>query len=152
MCSIFRLQSATVVLVATQRWPNGVGNCERQKSLETIITNKRGDALKTWGYVYRRVCVYIYTYVCIYYIIYIQYYTIYIYVFVCRDIYICRYIRIHVTKQLEWGVKPSNGACSGIVRPRAAEKITDVVQLATSPLGMVVTGNNGDTMWHAFTQ
>ena len=91
------------------------------------------------------VYIYIHTYV---YIIYIQYYTIYIYiyVFVCRYIYICRYIRIHVTKQLEWGVKPSNGACSGIVRPRAAEKITDVVQLATSPLGMVVTGNNGDTM------
>jgi hypothetical protein len=92
---------------------------------------------------YIDVYVYIYTYVCIYYIYTILYN---IYVFVCRYIYICRYIRIHVTKQLEWGVKPSNGACSGIVRPRAAEKITDVVQLATSPLGMVVTGNNGDTM------
>ena len=99
--------------------------------------------IDVYVYIYIYIYIYIHTYV---YIIYIQYYTIYMYLYVDIYIYICRYIRIHVTKQLEWGVKPSNGACSGIVRPRAAEKITDVVQLATSPLGMVVTGNNGDTM------
>ena len=42
------------------------------------------------------------------------------YVYIYMYLYVDIYEIIHVTKQLEWGVKPSNGACSGIVRPRAA--------------------------------